>query len=238
MDPTPVTEAPWQAGLRGARANVIPGIILQILALALVIGYYNLAQVHAALDRLMAVRQSSGVAFGIVSTALFGGVIPFLYLWLDGTARHVKPRYSWAQGLAVTAFWAYKGLEVDFWYRLQARMVGSGHEVATVAIKVFLDQFVYCPVLAVPVTAVVYGLVENHGDWGGLLCDIRAHRWYRRKVLPVLISNLGVWVPAVAVIYAMPTPLQLPLQNIVLCFFTLIVASQFRTAPKDQALTR
>jgi hypothetical protein len=49
-------------------------------------------------------------------------------------------------------------------------------------------------------------------------------QWYRRKVLPVLISNLGVWVPTVCIIYALPTALQLPLQNLVLCFFTLLLA--------------
>jgi hypothetical protein len=35
-------------------------------------------------------------------------------------------------------------------------------------------------------------------------------------------------VPAVAIIYLLPTPLQLPLQNIVLCFYTLVVAHQVR----------
>ena len=231
MDPTPTPEAPWQAGLRGARANILPGIALQVLALALVIGYYNLPQVHGALARLVALRASSGVLFGIVSTAVFGGVIPFLYMWLYAAVRREALRYGWLQGLSITAFWAYKGIEVDFWYRLQARMVGSGHEFSTIALKVVLDQFVYCPVLAVPVTAIVYGLVESHGDWTGMSSDIRAHGWYRRRVLPILVSNLGVWVPAVAVIYAMPTALQLPLQNIVLCFFTLIVANQTRNPP-------
>ena len=119
-------------------------------------------------------------------------------------------------------------MEIDLWYRLQAHVVGSGHEVSTIVLKVFLDQFVYCPILAVPATAVVYQLVASHFDGHGLLADMRAPGWYRRRVLPVLISNLGVWVPAVAVIYALPTPLQLPLQNIVLCFFTLVVAHQTR----------
>jgi FtsH-binding integral membrane protein len=39
----------------------------------------------------------------------------------------------------------------------------------------------------------------------------------------LLVATWGVWVPAVAVIYLLPTALQLPLQNVVLCFFTLLV---------------
>lgn len=230
MDPTtPSYEAPWQAGLRGARANLVPGIALQIVAVLLVVGYYYQPGVHASLDALSDFRRRSGYVSGIVSTAVFGGVIPFLYLWSNAKAHRQVPRYTWAQGLAITTFWAYKGFEVDIWYRLQARMLGSGHEASTVAMKVVLDQFVYCPLIAVPVTAVVYQLVDSHGDWGSLAADIRAHGWMKRRVLPILISNLGVWIPAVVAIYLLPTPLQLPMQNIVLCFFTLIVANQTRT---------
>jgi hypothetical protein len=39
-----------------------------------------------------------------------------------------------------------------------------------------------------------------------------------------MIANFAVWVPAVAIIYALPTALQLPLQNLVLLFFTLLLA--------------
>jgi hypothetical protein len=39
-----------------------------------------------------------------------------------------------------------------------------------------------------------------------------------------MIANIAVWIPAVAIIYALPTALQLPLQNLVLLFFTLLLA--------------
>ena len=226
MDSSPTNEAPWRSGLRGARANLVPGAALVLASLVLVIGYYREPGVHRALSRLVEIRQSSGLGFGIVSTALFGAVLPLLYIRLGWRAKSRDPGYSAAQGLCLTAFWAYKGLEVDIWYRLQAHWIGSGHEAATIAVKVFTDQFVYCPVFAVPVTTAVYQLVRAWPDRAGFLADVRAPGWYRRRVLPVLIANAGVWIPAVAVIYALPTPLQLPLQNIVLCFYTLILVHQ------------
>jgi hypothetical protein len=231
MDPLPPPEAPWSSGLRGARANLLPGAVLQLAALALVLGYYRQPDIHSALSKLVELRRASGFGFGMVSTGLFGGFLPFLYIHFSQRDRHGVPRYRWIQGLGLTAFWAYKGVEVELWYRLQAHVVGSGHEASTIAIKVFLDQFVYCPLFAVPITAAVYEAVETGFDWKQLFGDLRAPRWYRRRVMPILISNLGVWVPAVAVIYALPTPLQLPLQNIVLCFYTLIVAHQTRKSP-------
>jgi hypothetical protein len=226
MDSQPTEEAPWQSGLRGARANLVPGLVLQAASVALVVGYYRLAAVHDALSAVSRFRESTGFAFGIASTGLFGGLLPFLYFRSLGSA---SARYSWAQGASLTAFWAYKGLEVGLWYALQARIFGPGHGALTITLKVIADQFVYCPVLAVPVTTLVYQLVESRGDGRAVLADLRTPRWYRRRALPVLISNLGVWVPAVAVIYALPTLLQLPLQNIVLCFYTLVVAHQTRS---------
>jgi hypothetical protein len=221
-------DAPWRSGLRGARANLVPGILLQLAAVALVFGYYHLPVIQRSLNRLLELRLAAGVTFAILSTALFGGMLPFLYIHYRRRAGSGDPLYGWVQGLGLTLFWGYKGLEVDLWYRLQAHMFGGGHEPATIVIKVFFDQFLYCPLFAVPVTAAVYQAVDSHGDWRGLAADLRAPSWYRRRVLPILISNVGVWVPAVAVIYCLPTPLQLPLQNIVLCFYTLVVAHQMR----------
>lgn len=217
----PTVEAPWRAGLRGARANLGPGIALQALAFALVVAYYRQPATHAAVNALAALHERAGLGFSIISTGLFGGLIPFLYLRGRSATRH---RFSWAGGAALTAFWAYKGIEVDLWYRLLAHLVGAGASVGTVATKMFLDQFIYCPILAVPVTVLVYAWVETRFSVSPILADLRAGGWYRRQVLPVLISNLGVWVPAVCFIYALPTPLQLPLQNLVLCFFTLLLA--------------
>ena len=217
--------APWRAGLRSARAHLVPGLILQVLALALVWSYYRSPAANAAFSQLMEFRRRTGFGFSILSTALFGGFLPFAYLRLfrgsDGRAR-----YDWRQGAGLTAFWAYKGIEVDVFYRVLARTLGTGHDAGTIVPKALIDQFMYCPLLAVPVMVAVYAWIDAHFDPRPVLADLRAPGWYARRAFPVLISNLGVWGPAVAIIYALPTPLQLPLQNLVLCFYTLLIAHQ------------
>jgi hypothetical protein len=230
--PPPAAEAPWRSGLRGARAHLVPGLVLQAASLALVLAYYHAAPVGAALSALMEFKRQSGFAFGIASTAIFGGLLPFLYLrWLANRTGHRS--YDWDQGIGLTAFWAYKGFEIELFYRLEARFIGSGHDLGIIARKVVFDQFIYCPAFAVPVTVAAYYLAADHFRGSAFLADVRAPHWYGRRVLPVLVSNLAVWVPAVAIIYALPTPLQLPLQNLVLCFFTLLIAHQ--TAPASEA---
>jgi hypothetical protein len=221
---------PWRAGLRSARAHLVPGIVLQVLALVLVVSYYRSPLAHAALARLMDVRRSAGVGFGMATTALFGGFLPYVYMrcWRDATG---VPRYNGRQGLCLAAFWAYKGLEVDLFYRLMAHIFGPGHDPATILRKALVDQFIYCPVLAVPVMVIVYSWMDDRFRLAGVASDLRTPGWYARRVFPLLISNFGVWAPAVAIIYALPTPLQLPLQNIVLCFYTLLIAHQTRPRP-------
>lgn len=214
-------EAPWKAGLRSARANVVPGFVLQAFALAVVLGYYFHPPTRYALTRLADLRVQTGLLFDLLSTGIFAGVLPFLYLKAMPATRS---RFSWPQGGVLTLFWSYKGIEVSLWYAFMAAAFGEGHAVSTIAIKTFLDQFVYCPILAIPVTALVYFWCETNFNSRALVADVRASRWYARRVLPMLCANLGVWLPLVCIIYALPTPLQLPLQNIVLCFFTLMLA--------------
>ena len=221
LETADVREAPWRAGLRAARAHLAPGFALQLCALALVLAYYRHAPTHAALDALADFRARTGWIYGVVATGLFGGVLPFAYLKLHPATRR---RYDGRQGAFLLAFWSYKGFEVDLWYRLMNAAVGPGHDAATIATKTFLDQFVYCPLFAVPVSTLVYAWCEARFDSAEVRADIGAGGWYARRVLPMLIGNLGVWVPAVCIVYALPLPLQLPLFNLVLCFFTLVLA--------------
>ncbi|HVU25654.1 MAG TPA: hypothetical protein VHE13_16105 [Opitutus sp.] len=214
-------EAPWRAGLQSARANLLPGLALQVTALALVLAYYYHAPTRGLLSAFAAWRREVGLVSSIVSTGFFGGVIPVLVLRLRPATR---ARYSGRQGIAIIAFWAYKGFEVDLFYRLLAHFVGAGHDFATVATKTVIDQFFYSPLFAVPATALFFEWVAIRFEWLALRDDVRAGSWYRRRILPVIVSNLGIWLPAVCIIYSLPTPLQLPLQNLVLCFFTLIIA--------------
>jgi len=215
------SEAPWKIGLRGARANVVPGLALQALATTIAVGYYFHEPTRHALEALSAFRQRTGFLYSIVATAFFGGALPCLYLWLQPATRG---RYDLKQAASLTLLWAYKGFEVDLWYRFMAHAVGSEATFAHVITKTFLDQFVYCPIWAVPAVTWVYQYIESGFDARAWWADVSAPRWYARRALPNLISNMGVWVPTVCVVYSLPSSLQIPLFNLVLCFYTLLLA--------------
>ena len=214
-------EAPWHAGLRSARANLLPGFVLQAFALTVVLGYYFYPPAQTAFTRLADLRNETGMLFNIVSTGFFGGLLPLLYLKSTPSTR---TQMTWRQGFMLTGFWSYKGIEISLWYGLMAWIIGESVDVRTITIKTLLDQFVYCSFWAVPETALFYLWCKTGSNARAIADDLRAPGWYARRVLPMLCANFGVWLPLVCIIYALPTPLQLPLQNIVLCFFTLMLA--------------
>ena len=220
-------EAPWKAGLRSARANLIPGLALQAFALAVVLGYYWSEQIHSLLTHITDFRASIGWPFAVLSTSFFGGLLPLLYL---KSSRSSRDQLTWKQGALYTAYWAYKGIEISAWYWFLAWAIGDANNIEKVAIKTLLDQFVWCPLWAVPSTAVFYFWCQHGCRLHTVLADLRQPRWYKRRVLPQLCANIGVWLPLVCIIFALPIPLQLPLQNLVLCFYCLLLAHMTRRA--------
>lgn len=215
-----MSDSPLRKSLRAARANLVSGLALQAFAAALVAAYYLHAPSRAALERLAAFRTEIGLPFALVSTAIFGALVPVAVLSLRSATRG---RYGFAQMAVLIVYWAYKGAEVSIFYAFQARVFGEGRDVATVALKTFNDQFIYCPLFAAPVTWLVYAWLEHGFSGAHIASEWRRPRWYGRCVMPLLVTTWGVWLPAVAIIYLLPTALQLPLQNVVLCFFTLLV---------------
>lgn len=229
--PLPVPEAPWRAGLRGVRALFVPGLVLQAAAVGVVLAYSFAPAAAGIFARLAHWQSTGGFAFSAASTALCGGLLPFLFMRLDPATR---PHSPWEHLAFFVLFWAWKGVEVDFWYRTLAWMYGTDTGAGTVARKVLTDQFVYNPLFASPVGNLFFAWKDAGFRWAPVFAGVRAGRWYQRSVLPVLLAVWSLWIPVTACVYSLPSPLQMPLFNIVLCFWSMlfshITAQQNRPA--------
>ena len=214
-------EAPWRAGWRAGRANLVPGVVLWLIGSVLVFAYYCHAPTHAALERLTELHARMGLTFSLLGTMICGGLLPILYLRRDPA---VRGDYQLKNCLFLLAFWAYKGVEVELWYRGLAHFVGSDNGARTIVIKGALDQFLYSPFFAVPLTVLVFTFNHAGLRLGPVLADIRAGSWYRRQVLPTIVANAALWIPMVCLVYALPLPLQTLLFDLALCFCILLVA--------------
>ena len=209
----------WQTGRKAIVQNRLPAFFLWVFGITLIIGYYQSPAAASVLDALGEFRWQHGFLFSVLSTALFGGLIPAI---LPALLGRPEPPMNFVYLFSATLFWAGKGLEIDLFYRLQARLFGETASMEMILCKTLVDQFLYVPLIGV-VNIVLFYLWRENGfsfarSWSSL-----GPQWYVRRVLPLLISNWVVWIPAVALIYALPLALQLPIQNLILCFWVLIV---------------
>jgi|TARA_B110000495_G_C23039206_1_gene622127 hypothetical protein len=207
-------------GWGGAKSNLLPGAVLWVLGIILVISYYQVQAVGEMLDRLGEFKLASSPWFGIISTALFGSLIPWIVqaVFLKGADKQPFRHVPW-----LLLFWGIHGWQVDWLYRIQAGLFGNGIDFMTILKKTLVDEFVWVPFLAVWQLVLGYLLIEKKGS----LLEFRAalkKKPFLDRAIPLMIANWVVWIPAVSLIYLFPLPLQLPLMNIILALWCLILA--------------
>lgn len=218
-EPAP-KQAPWIAGLRAARANFIPALILQAIMLALLLGYYFYPPTTYWLDRLAVLKARWDFGYSAVSAIIAGAVIPEIMRILVFQKGRVS-RANLDNLFFTVPFWCGMGVLVDIFYRTQALVFGAEANFRIVATKVFFDQFLYSPFIATPLTCWLY-------DWkhsGYRLTGSRRYftRAYVRDVMvPVVFANWGVWLPVVSILYSLPSLLQIPLFGLALSLWVLL----------------
>jgi hypothetical protein len=208
-----------RTGRAGMRRNVVPGLALQAFALALVAAYYLAPAARPAFEVVAAWKTRFGFAYSAIATAVFGGLIPFLYLLASGQLRSGQ---RGRELLFYTLFWGYRGVEVDFFYRLQAFMFGSGATVGVVLPKVLVDQLVYSVFIAAPGQVITFLWKDRGFSWQACKPDLNLGA-LTGAVVTVTFSQWMIWIPAVSIIYCLPSDLQIPLFNLVVCFWVLLL---------------
>ncbi|MDZ4288185.1 MAG: hypothetical protein U0984_09510, partial [Prosthecobacter sp.] len=101
-------------------------------------------------------------------------------------------------------------------------LFGTGNDVATLAAKVAIDQFVYSTFWAVPTYVFALRWIDLDCSWSLTRASLDRHFW-THTCPTILLTNWLIWIPAVALIYSLPAPLQFPLFSVVMCFFILMV---------------
>ncbi|MBT5716444.1 MAG: hypothetical protein HOI70_05995 [Opitutae bacterium] len=214
--------------LEGLRQNIIPGLILWLVGLGLVGTYYLVESARPLFLQIITWKQDYGYGYSAFSTALFGGLLPFVFMRLTGRGGRGSLFLS---GFIFVIYWAFRGIDVDAFYRLQAMIFGNGVNWQTIVCKVLVDQFVYCFFWATPVTALFYAWM----DVGFSVKRLKAEKSWSEildLILIFTVSTWMVWIPGTAIIYSLPSPLQIPLFNLTLCFFVILV-SLFGNQSKD-----
>ncbi len=211
--------SPLLARLRdAARQNAVPAVVLQALTLLLLLGYYRWAPAHELLERLLRLKLAWGAAYSFLAGALFAGLLPRLVLRWKGAGGRRFP----VELLFACAFWGWRSVEVDLFYRLQAHWFGAAADWPTVLAKTAVDQLLYSPLWAVPEIALAFEWKEAGFSWRVMRARLDGE-FFAIRLPAAMLGNAMVWLPAVIAIYLLPGALQLPVSNLVGSFWVLLM---------------
>jgi hypothetical protein len=211
----------WQEALAAVRHNFAPGLFLWGVAAVVVLLYYFVADSRPVFTQVSDLKAGGGFLYSILSTALFAGLIPFVFLKAMPSTR---AQATVGTLVFTVLFWAYRGFEIDLFYRFQGVMFGTVPSLGTVAAKVAFDLFVYNVIWAASLQLLTYHWKNSgfrasafHGfDWRG---------YFQRQLPVALLSTWAVWLPVLIFVYSLPSDLQIPLFNLAACFWALVMAT-------------
>jgi hypothetical protein len=213
-------EAPWRAGLRAARANVLPGLIVQGAMVVLLVLYYFHGPSRGMFERLAKTKEAWGFGYSILAAAVAGALVPALLRIVINQRGRVRGK-NFQELLFTVPFWGSMGFIVDVFYRCQAQWFGDEPVPSVVIPQVLVDQFLYNPLFAAPVTVWLF-------DWKNrgyrMTREFFTPRYYRDHVVPALFATWGVWIPVVTVLYLLPEPVQIPLFSLALSLWAILYA--------------
>jgi hypothetical protein len=206
------------------RQNRAPCLVLNAIAVALVVSYYQVPALAGFWQALGAFKTHWSFAFSCVSTMFAAAIMPAAIQRFMGTV----PRQGGGRRLLLLMlFWGYRGMEIDLFYHFQTWLFGDAHDATTLVKKVLVDQFVMSPIWFVPSYVIALRWVEMGGPWARTRATLNREFWTRTCPM-VLITNWLVWIPALALVYSLPAALQFPLFSVVMCFFILVVTVMTR----------
>ena len=206
-------------GWDSAKANAMPTFVLWSFALCLVLSYYFIPPVAECMGTVRTWQESFGWKAVVVSRILFNGIVPGVFLL---SVKSIRPRKPFATIFAQATFGCVLGLFCDAFFRLQSSWFGSGTAVSTLVLKTLVDQFVWTVLVIAPVNAVFFFWVSRDFSLKRVRREWPKQGMISRLVLPNLIPNWFVGIPAILATYAFPLDLQIHVNGLVSAFWMLL----------------
>lgn len=203
-----------------ARANLLPGLLLQSLMIVFFATYVMHEGTREFLGRVANLKEESGYLFAFVSYIFASALLPEIMRVAFFQNGKITPRNLW-NFFTGSILWGLIGMLVDFFYRCQAGWFGTESTWAVILPKILVDQFLFSPFLNSPliVGAVIW---RDAGFTAAALRRICTIDFFLNKVMPVQVAGWCVWFPGVTLVYSMPSELQIPVAVFIQCFWVLI----------------
>ncbi len=203
-----------------ARANLLPGLLLQCLMLV----FFSLYVAHEGtrhfLSEVAHVKEEAGFIFSFLSYVIAGALLPELLRIGFFQSGKFRRRNLWLFATSAP-LWGAFGIIVDLLYRLQGIWFGTGTDWGTLLRKMAVDQFVFSPFLSAPIIVGYFFLRDARFHRLAWQAIFRSDFIYE-KVFPVVVAGWCVWIPGVLLVYSMPPFLQIPVAVFIQVFWVLL----------------
>lgn len=205
-------------GLASARANAMPMLVLWGLAVALVMAYYFVPCSSVFFAPLQKWQETYGILAAFVTKFVFCGLLPAVFLL---AFKSIRIRFPIWKAAAISVWTGTWGVVYLGFYSFQCQMFGNGSDFGTLLYKTAFDEFVWAPCVVMPLSSLFFLWLGCDFSFSRTLCRCR-DGFVMRVMLPNLVSNWCVWIPAVLAIYAFPLPLQVQMLGLVSSFWSLM----------------
>lgn len=199
---------------------MVPALVVQSVMLTVVICYYVYPPTTAFLNRLASLKEEWGYGYSALASVIAGGFVPEI-MRIIFFQKGLVLKSNFFNLLFTIPFWGCTGMIVDLFYRSQAEWFGTEVSFKVVATKVLVDQLVYNPLFAGPSGAWCYDW-KNSGYSLRNIGRLFTWRYYRDVIVPILFATWGVWIPLVAILYSLPSLLQIPLFALALAMWVIL----------------
>jgi hypothetical protein len=214
----------FRAALRiaaqGARANLLPGLLLQCLMLVFLALYVMHEGTRQFLSQVANIKQEAGYAFAFVSYVLSAALLPEILR--IGFFQEGRPMWRNLRNFLTAApAWGLMGMLVDAFYRTQVLWFGAGHDFQTILCKMLVDQFLFSPFISNPLMVAYFGW-RDAGFRRRAARELFRRGFFLERVFPVQVAGWCIWIPGVTLVYFMPSELQIPVASFIQSFWVLV----------------
>jgi hypothetical protein len=208
---------------QSARANFLPGLVLQALLLIFLLLYLTHGGTQDALRVVAETKQQAGFLFAFLTYVFAGALLPEvmrIVLFQKGGFK----RENMHSFFTLAPMWGGIGMLVDLLYRLQNTWFGTGNDWQTLMLKVFVDQAIFSLFICNPLI-VAYLMWREDKFSPSVWRKIWHADFIWERLFPVQVAAWCVWIPGVTLVYFMPPLLELPVAALIQCFWVLLLAT-------------
>lgn len=216
-----------------ARANLLPGLLLQTLMVVFLALYVKHEGTRQFLANVANLKHEAGYLFAFISYLVSAALLPEI-LRVGFFQNGRLTRWNIWNFLTAAPAWGSIGVLVDFFYRCQAAWFGTGNDWFTILCKMLVDQFLYSPFIGTPLTIAYFA-------WRDMRFRPRALRqvfnpgFLAERVFMVQVAGWCIWIPGVCLVYFMPSEMQVPVAVLIQCFWVLVFTLVNKSKPPEKS---